>query len=226
MRIPPILTEPGPESNDRAIGHLKTYFAGYTGRHFDTFAGGGARPEVANQITAEDLVTLPMLSVGFTGNAAVQILQTHAPRITELLTEIPTNIDMWDDKATASLARTGPAWQLWALLYSVEDFGSTKTSKLMARKRPRLVPVHDGVIKTALKVSRFKDSWEVWRTQLLTPDIRARLERWQHEADLDPQLSLLRVLDVVMWMEHYPEWKAARSRSLGELPAETAIAEE
>lgn len=56
---------------DVAVGLVREYFADdpatgrarYSGAYFERLGGGGDRPEVAYQITAEDLLAVSMLSV-------------------------------------------------------------------------------------------------------------------------------------------------------------------
>ena len=64
---------------------VKRYFATdtagrayYSGAHFEQIGGGGDRPEVADEFTAEDLLAVTMLSVRIEGYHALEILHHQA----------------------------------------------------------------------------------------------------------------------------------------------------
>jgi hypothetical protein len=71
-----------------AVGLVKKYFeddpatkrARYSGSYFERLGGGGDRPEVAYQITAEDLLAVSMLSVPVVRYYALHVLVTGAAR--------------------------------------------------------------------------------------------------------------------------------------------------
>ena len=83
---------------------------------------------------------------------------------------------------------------------SIKDLGETKVSKLLARKRPRLLPVYDEVVKK--QVGNPVNIWESLRVALQADEglLAARLRRIGDEAG-GAHLSVLRVFDVVTWME-------------------------
>ena len=73
-------------------------------------------------------------------------------------------------------------------------------SKLLHGKRPRLIPVYDrGGIGEALDVSH-RDIWEAMWCALRDPEIRQSLVELHADVDDAADLSLLRVLDIVLWM--------------------------
>jgi hypothetical protein len=81
--------------------------------------------------------------------------------------------------------------------------------KILARKRPRLVPVWDNVVKCAN--GRPSNAW-LWLGELLAQDISLadRLEDLHHQAELPDLVSRLRVLDVAIWMRHRRDHRPAR----------------
>ena len=101
----------------------------------------------------------------------------------------------------AKIARDWPAWELDRELTCLPDVGPTLASKLIARKRPRLVPVYDSVVRKVLGTK--KDHWEPIRVALRKEDhaLHNRLLRLRKEAGLPDNVSVLRVLDVIAWME-------------------------
>ncbi|MET4002807.1 hypothetical protein ABIB48_001525 [Arthrobacter sp. UYCu511] len=76
--------------------YTKTYKRGeiQTGARFESWAGGGDAPEVVNTITADDLIPVGFLSVEVPAPAAIGILETHKAKISELLIEIPADLDL------------------------------------------------------------------------------------------------------------------------------------
>ncbi|MFI6730610.1 DUF6308 family protein [Streptomyces atratus] len=142
----------------QAVVDLRRYFgvglpsgvAGFTGSRFEHLAGGGDRPEVADRITAEDLVAVQTLSVTVPAPVALDILEGRlGAQLSGLLHAIPRDIDMTDADASV-LADGSPADQAWHLLRDQPDVGWVIAGKLLARKRPRLLPVYDKVVRCAL----------------------------------------------------------------------------
>lgn len=66
-----------------------------------------------------------------------------------LLSAIPRDIDMADAEADV-LAEGSPADQAWHLLCAQHGVDWVIAGKLLARKRPRLLPVYDKVVRCAL----------------------------------------------------------------------------
>jgi len=194
-----------PEWTNTAVSALREYFTPrpvgrYSGAHFERLGGGGDRPAVADEFTAEDIVAITMLGVSVPGDAAVDVLETRRARLCELLRGIPT------DRALADLTteEIGDAWAVRALyreLVSIASIGETSATKLLARKRPHLVPILDSVITDELRIVRglYWAPLHAW----LSADGRAnhrRLEILRSEADLEPGISALRIFDVLAWM--------------------------
>lgn len=136
----------------------------FTGRYFETFRD----LDEPNRITEKDLVALSMLSVEVPAAVAVWILGSGADAITPLLEQVPADADFWRDDHL--LAREGPMWQLWNHL-SVgrwpndvrgNGMGRTTISKLLAAKRPALVPVWDSVVQGVLG-DPGADYWSTFR---------------------------------------------------------------
>ena len=70
----------------------------------------------------------------------------------------------------------------------------------MHGKRPRLIPIYDqGGIGEALDVSH-RDIWEAMWCVFRDPGIRRSLQDLQGDVMEAASLSLLRVLDIVLWM--------------------------
>lgn len=172
----------------------------FTGARFERLAGGGDRPETAYRVTADDLVAVSMLGVHVPGEAARAMLEDNALAIHALLSAIPPDLDLWDAEDD-HIDSASPAWELWRQVRQHDDVGPTITSKLLARKRPRLVPVFDDVIEKASGLD-IDDAWTGFR-EVLTRERVQGLIAHRTAAGLGPEISILRLLDVLIWMEHW-----------------------
>ncbi len=77
------------------------------------------------------------------------------------------------------------------------------TNKLLARKRPQLIPVYDGVVQCAYG---FPGLWD-WLVTMFAEDGRVlndHLPAARAAGGVSPEVSALRVLDVIVWMRHRP----------------------
>ncbi len=153
-----------------------------------------------------------MLSVTVPARAALYLLSGDGiERTEELLADVPTNVDLWHDGAADAMRRGGPAWQLWNLVRTASwprpfdsvghnDVGPTIASKLLAAKRPRLVPIEDTVVRDALGPEVNK--WSSWRDALRDESLRDLIA--DRTSSAPDHMSLLRRIDVVVWMRNRP----------------------
>ena len=171
----------------------------YTGAAFDTWDSTGTRSQDVNIFTADDLVAVTFLSVRVGPLAAHVLLDERWSDFSEILEMIGPDRDLVDE--TKEIPRDWPAWELNQELTCLPDVGPTIASKLIARKRPRLVPVYDSVVRKVLGTK--KDHWEPIRVALRKEDhaLHNRLLRLRKQAGLPEKVSVLRVLDVIAWME-------------------------
>ncbi len=185
-----------------AEGRLEQYFSdaggGKTGRFFDRLGGGGDRPEIAYQFSADDLLAVTMLGVEIRRETAIEILIDRASEFTALLAEIPIGLDLWEADEL-HVANDSPADLLWRKLNEVDDIGWVKAGKLLARKRPRLIPVYDRLVKEGLH--RDDDQWWAPLRNVLveSADIVDQLRQLRFSSRIGTGISLLRVLDVAIW---------------------------
>ena len=190
---------------ERAVDLLRAYFATgtFTGGRFERFDGGGDRAEVANVITAEDIVAVSLLGVRIPGEPALAMVEKLQSEISALLTEIPLGVDLWD-AAEDAVNADSEANKLWTLLEALPGTGWVTAGKLLARKRPQLLPVYDRVVHKALERPN-PDAFfwtELRRVLLDNPDVLTRLREIRDELSLF-DISLLRILDVAIWMGAY-----------------------
>lgn len=201
--------------DEAAVGYVKPYFEKlangrplYTGNRFETFAGGGDVVE-PNRITSADLVAVAMLSVHVPGQAALGIMEDLGGEIEILLAEVAVDLrlqDLTPDQFKKFLDVGSPTDRIWQLLRPKEDLwgiGQTTAIKILARKRPHLVQIYDSVIARQAGIRHSGGQWLRW------------WEAFQGEngqkfgqtlgiirtASGQPHLSLLRILDIVLWMD-------------------------
>jgi hypothetical protein len=237
FEVDPLSYITGPEE-ERSIQCFVSYFASYTGAWFNHLADSDR-----NTIGTSDLVAVSTLGVKVPAGVAVWLLQPeHHSEVSDLLAEIPA-ADRPDlpitDVPCDVLGPGSKAQRLWQLLQRrrwPEDevkhsgLGPVTAGKLLAAKRPELIPVWDQWVQEALGPpegqfwtamwNRFQDDDFV--TQLKTVR-EAALETATRQAVRVPAPpSLLRTLDIIVWMREYghltsldPKVRALRSQHLG-----------
>ena len=197
-------------TDDQAITDLRRYFGIglppggplFTGRRFEYLAGGGDLPEVADVVTAADLIAVQTLSVTVPADAALRLLEgTPGKQLSDLLRAVPTHVDMAYADA-ADLAPGSPADRAWHLLRDLPGVGRVTAGKLLARKRPRLLPVYDRVVRCA--VGRPESFWLALHSALRADDhaLHRELMTLRQAAGLPETVSVLRTCDVAVWMRH------------------------
>lgn len=154
-----------------------------------------------NEITARDIVAVSTLSVTIPAPVAIWLLSEEGRATTRRhLSAVPSDVDLWD--APELVRPDGQLWSLWDILSSASwptpnpsnDMGHTKISKLLAAKRPRLMPILDSVVQEALPGDTY---WADFLEALSDPAVRNRIE--VATADAPSHLSLLRKIDIVVW---------------------------
>lgn len=192
--------------SDAAIDTLQRYYSEdgsgrprYTGARFEAMASLNDDPHT---VGPADFVAVSMLSVSVPPEAAIRLLGPDAATVSSLLKQIPQNQDIVDIDPDL-LATESPAGKLWRALRGGNDgIGRTTASKLLAAKRPRLMPIWDSFVAQATGL----DTPDYWRRfqQVLIADDR-RMWIWLGELRSQAQnvpvtVSELRVLDVLLWM--------------------------
>jgi hypothetical protein len=189
-------------ADDPATGRAR-----YWGAYFERLGGGGDRPETAYQFTAEDLLAVSMLSVSIDRYYALHVLDYQARELSGLLVQIPLGIALQDPGAGALIAEGGPAWELWRALHDIRprpgdnQLGPVAAGKLLARKRPRLVPIHDSRVRQVLgRPGNDLWWWRDLRCKLIEDEaLVGELESVRARAGAG-HLSLLRTFDIMCWM--------------------------
>ena len=184
----------GPD-HGQALGYLRTYYGQpYTGAYFDTWAPAQNDP---NAFTADDLLAVGFLSVVVPPLAARQLLDARAAEFAALLRQVGADRDLADQ--AEPVTEDQPASQLYRTVRRLPGVGRTIGTKLLARKRPRLVPIYDSVVARISGIGDYH--WEPLRQALRADGLHDRLLDLREQAGLGPHVSALRVLDAVTWME-------------------------
>ena len=194
------------KDTETAVVHLERYYSegddgqpSYTGSRFESVAALNPDPDT---LGPADFAAVSMLSVTVPAEAALRLLGRDAAKINRWLAQIPVDLDIVDVDP-ASLRNDSPAGQLWALLRKGRDgLGPTTTSKLLAAKRPRLLPIWDTLVEEATGFDT-TGYWEKFQ-YVLADENRAV---WDWLGDLRTKVpavpatvSELRMLDVLLWM--------------------------
>jgi len=206
------------DDDSKALGYLRTYYGKSGGRpHTGAYFDEWAPHQDPDRFSAEDVLAVSFLSVFVPPMAAHKLLDAQADHFNDLLREIGPDRDLVTEDVPAD--DTWTVRRLYSALLALHGIGPTTASKLVARKRPRLVPIYDSV------VGQVTDGrvafWEPLRVHLREADgaLHARLLRLKEDAGLADSVSAIRVFDVIAWME-------GKDRNLKlQLPDETIGAE-
>jgi len=194
---------------------LGTYFGtdadGYTGSQFELLI----KDSDPFKITAIDLIAITTLSVKVPERAALWILSPVGEKeISKILREIPIDTDIWDPKVKNIFADNGKVMELWNLLGNANWptaskggglGGLTKRSKILAAKRPRLIPILDRVVVGTLLQT--ENRWRGIQDVLNVESYRNKLEEALKHDGVPPSVSLLRRIDVVIWFNNQAKFR-------------------
>lgn len=195
-------------SADRAAEDLRRYLARPGGREFDQLADH----DMPYEFTVNDFKAVRKLNVSVLLSARVWLRADGRAEVRCLLDQIPPELDIWDVKLEdyeAVLGPKSPAWKLWRILYDKQDGArhagrGVTAGKLLHGKRPRLIPIFDQERVAPAIGAPHSHFWEAIWCGLCDPAIRQRLRDVQAEVSESSGLSLLRVLDIIVWMSTEP----------------------
>jgi Family of unknown function (DUF6308) len=187
-------------AKQRLITNLATSGLGdAVARYFDDeqpFAGlafdslGDNPPD---RIVPDDLLAVTLLDVRWKPLAVRRLLRDQAAKVTELLRAVDHRTEIWAPEGSKQL---GAAEPLWDLLYRLPGVRDTTASKLLARKRPRLIPITDSIIVSA--VGTPGETWVTLHHCFQDDLFRQRVESLRPK-NME-RISLLRIFDVAIWM--------------------------
>jgi hypothetical protein len=105
------------------------------------------------------------LNVAVPAQVSLNLLEGHLGiQVSGLLRNIPATVELGESGARDHVLPRSPADQAWQLLKEQDGVGWVIAGKLMARKRPRLIPVWDHVVRCAM--GRPQSVW-LWLDELL-----------------------------------------------------------
>lgn len=183
------------DNADQIRRDLTTYFGGgaqsFTGRWFDEFAAIGD----PNRFEASDLLAVEALSVQVPPESAAALLITDSERFNALLRDIPRERNMWEvRRLDVNVGSAADA--LHQALVSLDDIGWVVAGKLLAAKRPKMLPILDNEVNLFLKppkemfwVSMYDELADTARRDAIAEVCRAA----------PGHVSLLRCIDVAVW---------------------------
>ena len=175
----------------------------YAWPYYDGFVSGVGQ----NELSDGDLLTPVLLNVnpGIHGFAGLQKIR---PTLEDLLRNVPHDVDL----AAATDTDIEAVARMFGVLDNSPVLGvrGTTLSKVLHRKRPRLIPLHDRHVRAAYVPSPIPPakgrSWITYMTLLMQamrndlaecPDVWAALSAIPSKSDA--VLTDLRVLDIVAW---------------------------
>lgn len=211
--MPEVLDE---QHSDQAIALLRRYFylgadgqPDFTGAMFERFDGGGDAPQVVDRFTAADLVAVSMLSVDVPAAAALRILNPDQRTLNDVLAALPHDLDL----VNADEEHLQHGEHLWNLIREA-GVGPVTTSKLLARKRPRLLPVIDTVVKDVLAHPRRGNFYRTLHHHLTLDGqaLHRHLEAVRERAEIGSDISVIRCFDVIVWLTGRDRHDTATSR--------------
>ena len=187
---------------ESAKSSLAAYFykEAFTGSSYEKFFDIREKP---NEFTAQDLIAVSMLSVNVPPRVAKWLLNEGKEDLSQLLKEI-TPVDLSIKSEGVDLSKNSSAYKLWESIRGCYGMGETKTSKLIATKRPNLFPIFDRHVARALNINE-KDYWLPWQKFLTSENCDRCIERargFASELHI-VGVSDLRLLDVIVWMREH-----------------------
>lgn len=170
---------------------VKIYFSversnPFAGATFDLL---GENP--SKRFVMDDLLALNLLDISLDAEAIRRISDGE---FDAALAQLPTSLTILDLEGTVYLR----ANEIWQALRALPGVGPTTASKLLSRKRPKLIPIRDGIVNDVLGLGK-ADWWSVLPFVLGKKGLASRID------ELDPRIdgytpSTLRLMDVAIWM--------------------------
>lgn len=188
--------------NERPAAIVRYYSdARYAGNLFSTI-----EPNRPDDVEASDVLATTTLSVKVTTTATRRLLLPGPARthVLDALADVPTGAKI--DDATAKDWLAAETFYL-AARDALGRRPWVTASKLVARKRPDLLPVRDNVVVGLLRPGQdaaYQQDWFTIRHLMLDQEVRQALAGLREIADaVGPdrsESSDLRLLDVALWM--------------------------
>lgn len=175
---------------------LDTYFSagsdgGFTGRWFEHFSALSDE----NHLDANDVAAAAALSVPLSGKAVSALFECADEFNAHLAAAPGRSVALWEVDS-AELDNDAPLAQAYSVLRSVPGIGYVTASKILACKRPNLVPIRDTVVERLLAAG--SEWWMPWRRVIADRALRDLIDDLTPD-NVPPHTSVLRRLDVILW---------------------------
>lgn len=183
---------------------FSTYFTANTGRLFEEFSRLGA----PNEFDANDVAACAALSVPLDG-ATLNRLWLKKAQLDLLLAEsAKRDVTLADvDTDSTEYERLD---ELYRQLRKIRGLGYVRASKILASKRPQLVPIRDTYVEVLL--GKPKLWWKPWRDVVSNEPLVGSVRGLA--AGVTPaDVSDLRLFDVMLWMEADRQARDVRSQA-------------
>jgi hypothetical protein len=191
---------------DQAVERVRCYFLTFAGRRFDEFGRTVEGLDVSPyRFTNDDARAVVSLSMNRFGKRRQEwVIADKGDRFAGLLEKIPVDVCIFDRSAGPHIVDEAPAERLWTELLKGDGIGWVTANKLIAHKRPLLILPYDNVWKSAMNPPKGR-LWSCLHEALAldsrSDERKERLEMVRTEAVAEPnRVSLLRILDVMVWM--------------------------
>ena len=218
----PKLQNPAATVTANPLQDITNYLNNFKGRLYDVqFAISNAASP--NGFTQADLTAIRSLNVRTSTAFDAWLLGPGQAQTSHLLAQIPIGLDLSvvTPGQFPSLLGSGgvsPASQLWNLL--VSQLRATRNprgrqvvaSKLIAGKRPHLVPITDSFVRAEMGIAGWARTWSCSHTLMTNPVIQRHLATLRagliangpYAGGVDPvKLTELRLLDLALWTFHW-----------------------
>jgi hypothetical protein len=200
------LSVPYEQAQNWATDYLVNHPGGSGYPAYDTYEGAGKERIDVGQA---DLLAIALLNVSRNPIPTYYALEALIPKLNEHLQGVEFDLPL-EEASSDTLDAV-------AKLFSVLDpkrpkwVKMTKVAKVLARKRPGLIPIYDKYVAycytdcTDAPVPPVKGrSWEAYSRswlQAVQKDLTDQLDHWQALAAIAPgeKISALRALDIVAW---------------------------
>lgn len=152
------------------------------------------QPNKWDRFSDADFLAVAFLDTPIRASAYRRLLARRRS-LEERLQRIPAGKCLWDMEQSD----WDSANELWQDFVDVNGIGPTRASKLLARKRPHLLPILDSRV-SAFFDHKTEQFWWPLALALKDTDRRERIERLRPATAPAGVISTIRLLDVAIWM--------------------------
>lgn len=168
-----------------------------------------------DRIEPNDLLAVTLTGEIYPPKAVRNLLDGDAGRDAKRWLRDMGSQPLWERDIEAMHSSSDPVYCLWYTLLALDRVGPTKASKLMARKRPDVVPMYDSVVEE--RIATVDDYWYVFHIFMSDEDRRKAVAHLRGQAEVS-EVPLLRVLDTAVWILYSGGEEAQRVRQQCRLP--------